>query len=199
MVVWKVTYRTNEPQIRYQPLANQTVTHVSALGIRHIFSRALTGVTLKLWLAKNYVTSSTNQSRYFLALVSLLMTPSLLWVLLLRWAPWTSGIQFAVAGLIECFVISVVYTVSLSPENYLPVQRVGNLSKKLYKFISRTYSRNIPPRPPAPSKLWYLHHEPYILGLVYERILFCWSLRVRWHNVSTGISRWLSRSACFQK
>ena len=201
MFVWKVTYRTNEPQIRYQPLANQTVTHVSALGIRHIFSRALTGVTLKLWLAKNYVTSSTNQSRYFLALVFLLMTPSLLWVLLLRWAPWTSGIQFAVAGLIQCFVISVVYTVSLSPENYLPFQRVGNLSKKLYKFICRTYSRNTPPPPPpAPSKHWYLHYEPYILKLVYERILFCWSLRVRWHNVSTGILRlWLSRSACFQK
>ena len=152
MVVWKVTCRTTEPQIRYQPLANQTVTHVSALGIRHILSRAFTGLTLKLWLAKNYVTSLTNQSRYFLALVSLLMTPSLLWVLLVRWAPWNSGIQFAVAGLIQCFVISVVYTVSLSPENYLPVQRVGNLSKKLYKFICRTYSRNtlVTSLPPAP-------------------------------------------------
>ena len=82
------------------------------------------------------------------------------------------------------------------PRNYFP--RVGNLSKKLSKLKCRTYSRNTPP-PPASSKHWYLHYESYILELVYERILFCWSLRVRWHNVSTGISRlWLSRRASCQ-
>ena len=180
MVVWKVTYRTSEPQIRYQPLANQTVTHVSALGIRHIFSRALTGVTLKLWLAKNYVTSSTNQSSYFLALVSLLMTPSLLWVLLVRCAPWTSGIQFVV----QCFVHGFVIPRKLfsSPKG-----------REFEHKIQKPHPDLIPPSHPLRPNIDTCITNPTGASIYIRKDSL--SPKVRWHKVSRGISfLWLWRS-----
>ena len=122
-----------------------------------------------------------SESLFLLSVVSLLMTPSLLWVLLVRCAPWTSGIQFVVRCFVHGFVI---------PRKLFS----GPKGRQFEHTIQNPHLGSYPPPPhPLRPNIDTCIANPTGASVYIRKDSL--SPKVRRHNVSTGIScLWLSRS-----